>query len=192
MNFSRAGDISKDDFFEINPQHKFIRPFNKVKDSKLMWAIWLWCDPDPDNKVYRLSHDIKLDTVRRYYSDFDLDDVLTQELIEAYSIYYLSPAARAFKEEEESLIHRANMIRRVQDELSRISKDNPMVLADKETQALLSRIDKMRADTLKVYKQYEEVRKLFEIEVKNPKVYGGRKETIREKGDLVITKEEYE
>lgn len=192
MNFSRAGDISKDDFFEINPQHKFISPFNKVKDSKLMWAIWLWCDPDPDNKVYRLSRDIKLDTVRRYYSDFDLDDVLTQELIEAYSIYYLSPAARAFKEEEESLIHRANMIRRVQDELSRISKDNPMVLADKETQALLSRIDKMRADTLKVYKQYEEVRKLFEIEVKNPKVYGGRKETIREKGDLVITKEEYE
>lgn len=192
MNFSRAGDIDKEDFFELNPQHKYISPFNKVKDSKLMWAIWLWVDPDPSNKVYRLNQDIKLDTVRRYYKDFDLDDLLIQELIEAYSIYYLSPAARAFKEEEESLIHRSNMIRRVQDELSRISKDNPMILADKETQALLSRIDKMRADTLKVYKQYEEVRKLFEIEVKNPKVYGGRKETIREKGDLVITKEDYE
>lgn len=192
MNFSRAGDINKDDFFELNPQHKFISPFNKVKDSKLMWAIWLWSDPDPDNKVYRLSHDIKLDTVRRYYKDFDLDDLFIQELIESYSIYYLSPAARAFKEEEESLIHRANMVRRVQDELSRISQDNPMVLADKEIQALLSRIDKMRADTLKVYKQYEEVRKIFEIEVKNPKVYGGRKETIREKGDLIIPKEDYE
>lgn len=192
MNFSRAGDINKDDFFELNPQHKFISPFNKVKDSKLMWAIWLWSDPDPDNKVYRLSHDIKLDTVRRYYKDFDLDDLFVQELIESYSTYYLSPAARAFKEEEESLIHRANMIRRVQDELSRISQNNPMILAEKETQALLSRIDKMRADTLKVYKQYEEVRKIFEIEVKNPKVYGGRKETIREKGDLIIPKEDYE
>jgi len=192
MNFSRAGDINKDDFFELNPQHKFISPFNKVKDSKLMWAIWLWSDPDPDNKVYRLSHDIKLDTVRRYYKDFDLDNLFIQELIESYSTYYLSPAARAFKEEEESLIHRANMVRRVQDELSRISQDNPMVLADKEIQALLSRIDKMRADTLKVYKQYEEVRKIFEIEVKNPKVYGGRKETIREKGDLIIPKEDYE
>lgn len=188
--FVRPGDIDKDNFFELNPQHKYIEPFDKVTDDKLMWAVWLWCDPDPENKLYRLMPDIKLQAIHRYCPGFNLEE--HKVLIDAYLTHCLSAAARAFKEEEESLIHRSNMIRRVQDELSRISQDNPMVLAEKDVQTLLARIDKMRADTLKVYKQYDEVKKLFEIEVKDPKVFGGRKETIREKGGLVIVKEDYE
>jgi len=191
-DFVRPGNINVDNFWELNPQLKYIQPFNKVKDQKLMWCIWMWCDPHTDNKIYRLDLNNKLSSIRNYYKSFDPEEEFTTSCIEAYNVHCLSPAARALKEEENALNMRAEMIRLVRVELLDRTRRNPMSMVDKDVQALWAKVEALHANTAKAYQQYETARKIFETETVAPKVYGGRKETIREKGELVIPREDYE
>jgi hypothetical protein len=192
MNFVKPGNIETDDFFTLNPSLKYLEPFSKIKDSRLMWSIWMWCDPSPDNKLYRINPEARLIAIKRYCKKFDIEDTFIKECIDAYSNYYLLPAARAFKEMEELLVSRKEILTALQDELKRLASTNPMAFADKDTIALMGKVESMHANTLKISMLYAEARKVFEEEVVNPKVYGGRQETIREKGELIIPKEDYE
>jgi hypothetical protein len=186
------GNIDTDDFWQLNPQLKYVSPFDKVKDGKLMWCVYLWCDPDLNNKLYRLRTDVKLQAIQKYYPKFDPEDPDQVTIIEAYNQHRLSPAARALKQEEEALNMRSEMIKLVRTELLERTRQNPFSMVDKDTQALWAKVEAMHSSTAKAYAQYEAARKLFEAESVSPKVYGGRKETIREKGNLIVPKEDYE
>jgi len=53
-------------------------------------------------------------------------------------------------------------------------------------------IDTMRKLSLDIYKKYDGVRRLFEEEQNEIRLYGGGKETIMEKGGMVLIPDEDE
>jgi len=185
-----------EDFWKLNPQLMLINPFRKLylRDKELsakqMWAIWLYADPSYENKVYRMAEADKLDAIRHYWPDFDPDDGLVKECIEQYDTHCLTPAARAFKEEEASLVKRAEFIKSSPytfDDIAKDSKGAIVYVAGKPLtlKGTAKDLDAMRANTLKIYEQYAKVRKLFEEEQGEVRIRGGRKESLRERGGLL-------
>lgn len=195
--FIKVGTFNiEEDFWKLNPQIRLINPFRKLylRDEKassyIMWCIWLYCDPSYENKVYRMPEKEKLDSIKFYYPDFDPTDELIKECIEQYDTYCITPAARAFKEEEASLVKRAEFIRDSPytfDDVERDSKGAVIFVSGKPMarKGTATDLDRMRANTLKIYEQYAKVRKLFEEEQGEVRIKGGRKENLREKGGLL-------
>jgi len=70
-----------------------------------------------------------------------------------------------------------NMKKKTKKKLARFSK--------KVIKGTAKDLDAMRKNTLTIYKQYEEVKKMFEEEQGELRVHGGRKESIFEKGELL-------
>lgn len=176
----------KENFWTLNPQHQYISPFRELYladsgqkkewSSRLMWCVWLWCDPNYENKIFRQTLDRKLQSIRYYEPSFDPDQEVIKECIDAYPTCCLTKAARAFVNEEDTLEDRVAFLRMTKYDLTNASD-----------------LDKIRANTPKIYEMYRKVREMFELEEGKAKVYGGREETIREKGDLLLdVKEEYE
>lgn len=195
----------EENFWILNPQLKYTPPFQdaykrdrskkKVKSSKDMWCIWLLSDPCYENKVYRMPEDVKQVMIDYYNPDFELQDELHQEIMKAYPDMCLTNVARSFREEEESLVDRTGIIVSVQKAIAELVDANPLSVADKDTQALMAKIEKMRKDGTSIRKEYNETKRMFEEEQgMTSRVYGGRDETIREKGQLLrnLPKEEYE
>ena len=188
-------------FLELNPQLALIAPFRELHErdttkdksysSMEMWCVFMYCDPTYDNKIYRLPRDKKLDAIKFYHKDFDKDEELIAKCITEYDIHCLTSAARAFKEEEVSLLKRAEFIQNApytfdeiatnrQGEYMYTRQGSPIVI-----KGTAKDLDAMRKNTLTIYKQYEEVKKMFEEEQGELRVHGGRKESIFEKGELL-------
>lgn len=193
-------DFKSDNFWEINTQISLINPFRKLylrdtsKDKRTssneMVSIWMYCDPSYENKVYRMPEKEKLEAVRFYYPEFDINEEIVKECIEQYDLYCLTPAARAFKEEEASLVKRAEFIKTSPytfDDVERDSKGAVIFVAGKPMarKGTAKDLDSMRANTLKIYEQYARVRKIFEEEQGEVRIRGGRKESLRERGGLL-------
>jgi len=195
------GDYSLN-FWTLNPQITLINPFRKLyerdttKDKSVssleMWCVYMYCDPSYDNKIYRLPPDKKLEAINYLAPNFDKDnDEVIQECIEQYDIHCLTSAARAFKEEEISLLKRAEFIKDAPytfDEIA-TSRNGDYLYTKQGTPIMIKGtakdLDAMRKNTLTIYKQYEEVKKMFEEEQGELRVHGGRKESIFEKGELL-------
>lgn len=187
-----------DDFWAMNPQLALINPFRKLyqrdkkRSSKEMFSIWMWADPSYENKVYRMPEKEKLSAIRFFYPAFDPDEPLVAECLEQYDTYCLTPAARAFKEEEASLVKRAEFIKTSPytfDDIAKDAKGAIIYVAGKPltTKGTAKDLDAMRANTLKIYTQYAQVRKLFEEEQGEVRIRGGRKESLRERGGLLLS-----
>ncbi len=187
-------------FWDNNYQIALIEPFKKLYDrdkskdkqvsSKELWAIWLHQDPSSDNKIGKLPQEHKLSSIHVYYPEFDPEDSLIKECLEAYDMYCLTPAAKAFKEEEASLIKRAKFMAEKEYTFDDVAKDakgaivyvagKPLILKGTATE-----LDKMRANTLKIYQQYSEVRKMFTDEESNVRIWGGGTEGLLDEGNLI-------
>jgi hypothetical protein len=197
---SANGDY-KINFWEINPQIAIIHPFRQLyerdttKDKSVssleMWCIYMYCDPSYDNKIFRLPPDKKLDAITYVYPDFDKEDTSIAQCITEYDVHCLTSAARAFKEEELSLLKRAEFIKEAPYTFDEIATNrsgeymytkqgSPIVI-----KGTAKDLDAMRKNTLTIYKQYEEVKKMFEEEQGELRVHGGRRESIFEKGELI-------
>jgi hypothetical protein len=119
-------DIRKN-FWDQNFAYKFLSPFDqlykndsskdKKESSKLMWAFWLYTSPHTYNPFKNIQGDRKIEAIRRYAPKFDIEE--HSAYIEAFEHESLSAAAKAFKEEEASLIKRAKLIAKIQDELAK-------------------------------------------------------------------------
>lgn len=200
LNWGNGGDI-KQNIWELNPQLPFIPPFSKLykmdkskgkeASSNDMWCISYMQDPRYDNKFFRMPEQDKMSALTYMHPDFNVELPIIQECLEAYDIHCLTPAAKAFKEEEASLVKRAEFIKSSPytfDEIAKNSKGEPMYTrlgTPIMIKGTAKDLDSMRANTLKIYKQYEEVKKIFEEEQGNLRVHGGREQTIREKGQLL-------
>jgi hypothetical protein len=187
-------------FWDNNYQIALIQPFKKLYDrdktkdksvsSKEMWCIWLYQDPSTDNKIGKLPKEQKIESIHTYYSDFDFDDEDIKECIESYDMYCLTPAAKAFKEEEASLIKRAKFMAEKEytfDEVAKDSKGAHIFVAGKPLilKGTATELDRMRANTLKIYQQYAEVVKMFSDEENNVRIWGGGTEGLLDEGGLI-------
>lgn len=192
-------------FWDNNYQIALIQPFKKLYDrdttkdkivsSKEMWCIWLHEDPSSENKIGKLPQIQKLDSIRIYYEDFDVEDADIKECITSYNMYCLTPAAKAFKEEEASLIKRATFMSEKEYTFDDVAKDKngaivyvagkPLIIKGTATE-----LDKMRANTLKIYQQYSEVRKMFLDEENNVRIWGGGTEGLLDEGNLIDFEDE--
>jgi hypothetical protein len=162
---------------------------NKELSSQKAWIVWLLSDPSPKNRIWRLENDMKRESISYWYPDINIDDPLIQECIANYDLYAMTPAARVFKALEAKLIERGEMIKNTpytMDEHIGFDKTGraqikPGTAKDLET---------MAKNTLVIFKSYEDAKRSFLDEFENNgRVWGGREETFRERGELP-TKEE--
>lgn len=174
-------------FWELNPQLVILPPFNKlykIKDSsKIMWCIFFMCDPDEDeNKLYRLQEEKRKETIEGNYYKVNWEDPLIKECLEAYPFECMSSIERALKDEKDSLVRRANLFRTTE-----LTLDKTKIIDGKSVviKGTAIQLDTMRAKTLKIYEEFEKVEAKFkEQKAEEARVYGGRKETASEKGDI--------
>lgn len=200
VNIKPPFDITVD-FWEENFQVSLIEPFrslylrdttkNKTTSSKEMWCIWLSEDPNYDNKVYRLKPDQKKTAILSYYPEFNFKDELIAQCLLEYKEHCLTPTAKAFRKEEESMIKRADFIDNAEYTFPSIATDDlgrniyvsgkPLMLP-----GTAKDIDAMRKLSLDLAKKYEQIRKIFEEEQNEVRIFGGGKENLMEKGGLVM------
>ena len=198
-------DITKN-FWDENFQLSLIEPFKKLYDrdttpdksvsSKEMWALWLECNPDYENKVYRLPPDQKRSTILYYHPTFDYKDEVIQECLSVYDDLILTSAARAFKVEESSLIKRAKFLEEAEYTFPTPVLDNngkQVFMAGRPVfnPGTAKDIDMMRKSTATIVKEYEKAKKVFEEEQKaERRIFGGGRETALDKGYLTLIEDE--
>jgi len=168
-------------FWELNPHLIYLKPFsklynedkskNKESSSKDMWCILWQAEADEEvNKYYRLPEDIKLDVCKEYHNTFELHDPLIQECINAYPEYCLTVIERTYKTAKDFLKKRETFLKN----------------ADYNFDTMVP-LENAISKTPKILEDFDKVEKLY-LQSKNTtnKVYGNRKETLREKG-LIMT-----
>lgn len=192
-------DIRKN-FWDENFQLTLIEPFrsiyerdsslNKTTSSKEMWCIWLSCDPTYDNKVYRLKDQEKKSAILTYYPQFDFNDPLLITAMVEYKEQCLSPAAKAFIEEENTMIKRSNFISTAEYTFDSFAVNSegkqlynklgsPIIIKGSAKE-----LDTMRKMTTEIVSQYEKVRRAFEEEQSMVRLHGGGRESLFESGDF--------
>lgn len=188
-------DIRKD-FWDANFQISLIEPFRSLYlrdtseshhiSSKEMWCIWLYKDPNYENKIYRLKENEKISAIQAYYPEFDFNDPLIATCILEYPDHCLSPAAKAFMQEDASMIQRSQFIAQAEytfDEVER-NRDGAIVFTKMGVpivrKGTASTIDGMRKLTLDIMERYQQVRKVFEEEQHMLRIYGGGNESLAE------------
>lgn len=186
-NFVRINknfDIEQD-FWELNPQLKVYPPFSKLypeeNSSKIMWCIFFMCDPDEEeNKLFRLEEEKRRQAIEENYFKPDWENKVVKECYEAYPFECMDSIQRALKDEKDSLRARARVFRETEPTL-----DETVILGDKAVtmKGTALQLDTMRAKTLKIYEEFEKVEAKFKHQkAEDARVYGGRQETISEKG----------
>lgn len=195
-------DITKFDgesnFWELFPQLKYIKPYsdlyefdqtdNKTQSSKDMWVIALLMDPSPDNKFYRINPlEKRLDMLKEtYHSLFDKEHQYVKPCFDNYTKDNLDEVERAFKDEVDSLIKRSLFLSSAEYTFDDTEKDingNTIFVSGKPMvkKGTAADIDRMRANTLKIYQQYEATKEIFDKHKQEARVHGGRKESMGEK-----------
>jgi hypothetical protein len=186
------------DFWANNPEYIYIEPFNKFykeKDSSnLMWALWLYTSKSEYNVVKNLPEKQKIEVIKRYYKKFDLDNKDIKNAITKFNVLSKSNAARAFSEEEDTLVKRAESIVKMQELADQVltgryadelSEDEELVTPfSAEFKRLMDIIEGMRKNTQKVYQAYEEAKDVFLQEEGEETLYGGGKLNPIDKQEL--------
>lgn len=178
----------KVDFWEANFPISLVEPFDKIykmKDgSKLMWSLFLYVDPSSYNPIRNIKGEQRLSAVQRYYKKFDKDNY--SEYISAYKNIILSQAAKAFREEEDSMEARSSRLVSIEKMLGDLKVED---LKDKGYIQLMAANDKARKESLAIYKNYEQIKVIFDKEEGQIRLRGGGRENITERGGLIEIKD---
>lgn len=185
------------DFWTKNFPLKFVSPFDELyedkgheESSRFMWCLWLLEHPSTYNPFRNLDRAEKVESIRKYVDWFDPEDEFQKSCINKFNHVCLTLAAKGFKGEDETLIKRQEMVIALQDRFSSIIEEDPLMLRNRETIALMKYLEDMRKNTAKVYEGYEEARKVFEQEEEELIIHGGGRESIVESGGLLEIKDD--
>lgn len=205
IDLKQPVDIN-DNFWKQNSQLRYIEPFKDLYDrdsskdksvsSKECISIWFLKDPNYYNKVYRLPEDQKKSTVLYFFPEFDFEDEVIKKCLSVYDELILTPAAKAFKAEEESLIKRAKFLSETEYTMPTRALDEkgkPIYIAGKPVYepGTAKDLDTMRKYTETIIKQYEKAKKVFEEEQKQQsRIMGGGNETAFDRGHLKLIEDE--
>jgi len=163
-------------FWDLNPQLIIRSPYAKLyerdksKDKNVssseMWTIFFMCYPDESkNTFYSLPYEQRIDALQyRIAKDIDFDEALFKLCMEHFPFDCLSAVERSLKEEIDSLMKRSRFIADFDYE--------------GKSMAEIKNFDTMRAQTPKIYDNYEMVQAKFTKE----------KQVLRAKGGAVVSK----
>ena len=201
-NITPTTDYEKENFWELNPQLKIMLPFHKLykrdksknKDisSKEMWCIFFMEEVDEEfNKFAKVKFEERAKILKETFYMIDLNDEVIQECIEGYNTYMLTLVARAFKEEQKSMIDRGEIIRSTPytfDEYERDNKDRIIYAGGRPVvrKGTAKDLDAIRKNSVAIYEAYEKIEKKFLDEKGTLRIHGGRSETSREKGKALL------
>jgi len=177
MGFLSAVNVDEN-FWHLNPEIKYIQPFKKFYESnfpiskdytpeytsKLMWAIYLYCDPD--SRFARMDDEEKLKEICENYLQVEsITHEMWGELVEAYKDKILSKLQKSYNRLLKKLEERDNFI-----------------AATKYTENNAKKLDDMFANSSKIYQQLKAIEDELETEKKSGNIKGGRKESLSERG----------
>jgi len=165
----------EEDFWNLNQEIKYMSPFNKLYSndlslnkkysSKIMWAIYLYCDPD--SRFSRMNEEEKRQEISLNYledSNFNWDSEDIRELIVGYQDKLLTKLQKSYNRLLKKLNER--------DEFISTTKYN-----EKNAKAL----DDMFANSSKIYQQLVQIENDLNEERKSGQIKGGRKESLSER-----------
>lgn len=149
MQLGINGNFEVDDFFESNPELKYIDDFAQLikevgeqKASKIMWAIWL--TESPDSRLYGLGIEVRRENVKRNYLEdkkFDFEDYIW--LITAFRRHTMSKKSRMYTDYMEIMERRHNVLMQLSAEYEENSKEiDDMMLKTQKIWAELDKIEK--------------------------------------------------
>lgn len=164
----------EENFWNLNQEIKYMSPFKKLFDSdlskdkqyssKIMWAIYLYTDPD--SRFARMAEDEKREEIKFNYlnEDFNWEEESIKELIQGYQDKLLTKLQRSY----------LRLLKKLDDRDSFISK-TPYNEKNAKT------LDTMFANSSDIYKQLTEIESQLSEERKSGQIKGGRKESLSER-----------
>jgi hypothetical protein len=176
------------DFWAENPQIRYITPFDDLypmkESSKIAWWIYFMKDPDEAfNKFYRLPEKQRMETLNKNLINVDLSDPIIRKCYDIYDEMCLTSVQRALKQEINNMVKRSDFI----DSLDYTHDKHVGFAANGQPQIIpgtAKMLDSMRSQTKKIFDDYKRIEEMFFEEKNENEVYGGRKESISEKGLL--------
>lgn len=174
-------DLIEQDFWETYPALKYKNPFSKIANlktnsSKTMWAICLFIDI---NSPWRtMDEEARKEEIIQSYIPEDkkvFENPLVLSVIEEYPNAIMSEAERAFYRWGNKLRQRFDFIDKIEYTLDEYDEEGKLI------KGTASQLDKMLADTHKLFQEYEKIEKTMIAENQKGRIKGGREETLSEK-----------
>lgn len=178
-SFSTLNKNSSGNFWDLNPHMIYVEPFShlysadkskdKDKSSKDMWCILWLTDPDEEvNKYYRIvDREERIDICKAFNPEFDVDHPQIQASLERYPYLCMNADELAYKLQKDQLI-----------EISQFLSNQPI-----QMDTIKDIID-LKAKMPKIYQDFEKIDKLFQKNKSEQRIFGGRKQTARERGQI--------
>lgn len=186
-------ELVGENIWELHPSLAVAGPFkdlyksdkspNKAYSSKLLWTIALiW---DRDSKYYNLpevGEDSKIDLLfEDIYGDVSYYKK-NREKVETLKAFYLklqeTTARRSLREIEEKLEQRSRFLRDTDYDMG-IPNEKGQWIGNTATM-----LDKMLADTKKIYDLYEQALQTVSNELDEGEAKGGAQESLSDKGEI--------
>jgi hypothetical protein len=185
-------------FWKLNPQLPFIKPFNKLYNedssieknlsSKTMWCVFFMCEPDEEiNKFFRIPLLERYEMLKEtFYLQFDLEEEYTKECMDAYPLLCLSAVQRALKDEKEMLMKRASFIKEQEYTLDSYEVitgpgGRPVRVTMPGT---AKQLDTMHKATKSIMDNFKIIESEFFAEKSKAQLKGNRQESKGEKGEI--------
>jgi len=166
QNFVNIGNGDPDqDWWELNPWMKYYKPYSEVyekakESSKWMWVIFFLCDPDEEqNKYYRMTEKERIEMLSEtYLKKHNWNDPLFVKCKLSYPFDCMSAVKRAYKQEKDQLVKRAQLIADTE-----LTLDHTDVVEGKTVtiKGTATQINTLQKDALKVYENYEKIEAKF-------------------------------
>lgn len=164
-----------ENFWEHNREIKYLSPFNKFYESDLsknkeyssqiMWAIYLYSDPE--SRFSRMFTSERKKEIKDNYlksTEFKWEDKSIEELVQGYESRMLTKLQNSYNRLIKKLEERDNFISNT-----------------KYNEKNAATFDKMFANSSIIYKQLKEIEQQLLEETKVGAIKGGRKESLSEK-----------
>lgn len=185
-------------FWKLNPQLQYIKPFNKLYESdesinkdlssKTMWCIVFMCEPDEEiNKFLRIPEKERYEMLKEtFFSLFDMDDKLIKECLDEYPILCMSSVQRALKDEKEMLMKRASFIK--SQEYTLDTYDVVTGQGGRPVRVTMpgtaKQLDTMHKATKSIMDNFKLIENEFFTEKSKSQLKGNRQESKSEKGEI--------
>jgi len=112
--------------------------------------------------------DERVEICRSFYKDFDPEHPLIQECLEKYPFLCLSADELAYKLQKDQLIEISHFLASQEIDIENVGK-----------------IIDLKAKMPKIYQDFEKIDRMFQKNKSEQRIYGGRKQTAREKGTIL-------